>query len=178
MVCKLSSTESNYKQKSKQQLNQLVAVLVFWETLSLPDRSWSWRPKNMAISSAHTHTHTHTHTHIHVCTHARTAAHTQNQSNNSTHYWDINNCYFSTFSTPTEIWQFTIKMVVASKVGLKKHLYKTAHIVQLGLERGFLCNFFAYSKTAGSSKQISEYQIFAVIFIFFWQIIIFANSRL
>ena len=139
MVCKLNSTESNYKQKSKQQLNQLVAVLVFWETLSLPDRSWSWLPKNMAISSAHTHTHTpththtHTHTHMHACrhvhTHARTHTHTQNQSNNSTHYRDINNCYFSTFSTPTEIWQFTIKMVVASKVGLKKHLYKTAHIV-------------------------------------------------
>ena len=79
MVCKLNSTESNYKQKSKQQLNQLVAVLVFWETLSLPDRSWSWLPKNMAISSAHTHTHTHTHACMHACmytrTHARTHTH-------------------------------------------------------------------------------------------------------
>ena len=56
-------------QKSKQQLNQLVAVLLFWETLSLPDHFWSWRPKNMAISSAHanliTHARTHTHTHTH-----------------------------------------------------------------------------------------------------------------
>ena len=80
MVCKLNSTESNYKQKSKQQLNQLVAVLVFWETLSLPDRSWSWLPKNMAISSAHTHTHTHMHACMHACTHARTHAHTHTKS--------------------------------------------------------------------------------------------------
>ena len=47
-------------QKSKQQLNQLVAVLLFWETLSLPDHSWSWRPKNIAISSAHVNLITHT----------------------------------------------------------------------------------------------------------------------
>ena len=60
-------------QKSKQQLNQLVAILLFWEILSLPDHSWSWRRKNMAISSAHpnsiTHTHTYTHTHTHTHTH-------------------------------------------------------------------------------------------------------------
>ena len=61
MVCKLNSTESNYMQKSKQQLNQLVAVLLFWETLSLPDHSWSWPPKNMAISSAHANLITYTH---------------------------------------------------------------------------------------------------------------------
>ena len=60
-------------QKSKQQLNQLVAVLLFWETLSLHDHYWPWRPKNMPISSAHanliTHTHAHTHTHTHTHTH-------------------------------------------------------------------------------------------------------------
>ena len=61
-------------QKSKQQLNQLIAVLLFWETLSLPDHSWSWRPKNMVIFSAHANlmTHTHAHTHTHTHTHTRT----------------------------------------------------------------------------------------------------------
>ena len=82
MVCKLNSTESNYMQKSKQQLNQLVAVLLFSGTLILLDHYSSWRPKNMAISSAHanllTHTYTyiHTQTHMHTHTHARTQART------------------------------------------------------------------------------------------------------
>ena len=140
IICKLNSTESSYMQKSKQQLNQLVAVLLFWETLSLPDHSWSLRPKNMAIFSAH----------------VNLIIHTQNESNSSTHCWDINNSYFSTLSTLTKMWQFTIKMVVTSKVALRKHLCKTAHIVQLGLERGFLYNFFICYKTAGSSKHISD----------------------
>ena len=63
-------------QKSKQQLNQLVAVLLFWETLSLPDHFWSWRPKNMAISSAHANLITHAHTHTHTDTHTHTHTHT------------------------------------------------------------------------------------------------------
>ena len=75
-----NSAESNYMQKSKQQLNQLVAVLLLWETLSLPNHFWSWQPKNMAISSAYanlftqtlTHTHTHTHTHTRAHTHTNT----------------------------------------------------------------------------------------------------------
>ena len=80
----------------------LLQYLLFWETLGLPDHFWSWRPKNTAIFSTHAHTHTHTH----------------NQSNNLTHCWDINNSYFSTLSMPAKIWQFTIKMVVTSKVAL------------------------------------------------------------
>ena len=70
----------------------------------------------LQFNYTHTYTHTHTHTHTHT-----------NQSNSSTHCWDISNSYFSTLSTPTKIWQFTIKMVVTSKVALKKHLYKAAH---------------------------------------------------
>ena len=80
-----NSAESNYMQKSKQQLNQLVAVLLLWETLSLPNHFWSWQPKNMAISSAYANlfTQTLTHTHTHTHTHARTHIHTHNQSNSS-----------------------------------------------------------------------------------------------
>ena len=70
----LNSTERNYMQKLKQQLNQIVAVLLFWETLSLLDHFWSWRPKNMAISSAHANLITHTHTHIHTHTHTQVKA--------------------------------------------------------------------------------------------------------
>ena len=148
-----NSAESNYMQKSKQQLNQLVAVLLLWETLSLPNHFWSWQPKNMAILQLmqiylHRHLHTHTHTH----THAR--AHTYKHTIKAIAH--TNNSYCSTLSTPIKIWQFTIKMVVTSKVALRKHLCKTAHIVQLGLERGFLYKFFTCSQNAESSKQISE----------------------
>ena len=97
-----NSAESNYMQKSKQQLNQLVAVLLLWETLSLPNHFCSWQPKNMAISSAYanlfTQTLTHTHTHH---THTHTRAHTYKHTIKAIAH--TNNSYCSTLSTPIKI---------------------------------------------------------------------------
>ena len=102
-----------------------------------------------ANTHTHTHTNTHTHTQTRVCTHT--------QINSSTHCGDINNSYFSTLSTP---------MVVTTKVALKKHLYKTAHIVQFGLETVFLYNFSLAPRLLAHQKKFQPSK-FSQLSLFF-----------